>query len=127
MTTADNKKIILPNGAVSNGTIINNTVNGKLRVEVPVGIGYGENIGKARDVIMVAAKKCDFIIQEDGVKVFVAELGDSAVNLTVHTYSTQQDYWGAYFGVMEHVKIDLDEAGIQIPFPQRDVHTHNVN
>ena len=120
--TPENKRVILPNGLVSNGVIKNVSAEGILRVDLVVGIGYGDDIKKAKDVIMQTIVKDANVLKDPAPTVAVLELGDSSVNLCVRPFCTVENYWDVYFATQENVKIALDEAGISIPFPQRDVH-----
>jgi small conductance mechanosensitive channel len=122
LLTPDNKTVILPNGPLSNGDITNFTTDGKLRVDLVVGIGYGEDIKNARNVIMQAMKDNPKVLDNPAPSVNVLELGDSSVNLAVRPWATPADYWDVYFGVTEDAKEALDKAGIDIPFPQRVIH-----
>ncbi|MFK7970555.1 MAG: mechanosensitive ion channel family protein [Bacteroidia bacterium] len=122
LLTPDNKTVLLPNGPLSNGDITNYTTDGKLRVDLVVGIGYGEDIKKAREVLMQAMQNNPKVMTSPAPSVNVQELGDSSVNLAVRPWATPANYWDVYFGVTEDCKIALDKAGIDIPFPQRVVH-----
>ena len=122
MHSPENRKIILPNGEAINGAIINYSATGKLRVDLTVGIGYGDDIKRAREVIFAAVKSVPGILDDPEPTVAVSELGDSSVNFVVRPWTTIDRYWEVYSATLEAVKIALDEAGIEIPFPQRDVH-----
>ena len=122
LKTPDNKTVILPNGPLSNGSITNYSTLDVLRVDLIVGIGYGENIQTARDVIMEVMLNDPKVLKDPAPSVSVNDLGDSSVNLAVRPYSTVVDYWDVYFGTLEKAKNALDKAGIEIPFPQRVVH-----
>ncbi|MEM9687364.1 MAG: mechanosensitive ion channel domain-containing protein, partial [Bacteroidota bacterium] len=122
LVTPDNKTAIIPNGALSNGNIVNYSAEGKIRVDLIVGISYGSDIKKAREVLMTVMEEDDKVLADPAPGVFVAELADSAVNLAVRPYTTVEDYWDVYFGILEKCKMALDAAQIEIPFPQRDVH-----
>ncbi len=122
LKTLDNKTVVMPNGPLSNGNITNYTTEGKLRVEVPVGISYGANIKAARDVLMKVLLEHPKVLEEPAPVVRVLELGDSSVNLSLRPFCLPKDYWEVQFDVVEQAKIALDEAGIEIPFPQRVIH-----
>ncbi|MEO0469193.1 MAG: mechanosensitive ion channel domain-containing protein [Bacteroidota bacterium] len=122
MTTPDNKTVVIPNGALSNGSITNYSTLDLLRVDLVIGIGYGEDIGKARDVIMEVMMNDPKVLKDPAPSVNVLELADSSVNLAVRPYSTVANYWDVYFGTQEKAKIALDKAGIEIPFPQQVNH-----
>ena len=119
----DSKTVIIPNGPLANGPITNLTTRGYVRVDLVVGIGYGENIKLARKVLMEVMEADDRILKDPAPSVNVLELADSSVNLAVRPYCSVDDYWGVYFSVYEKAKEGLDAAGIEIPFPQRVV-TH---
>lgn len=117
-----NKTIILPNGAVSNGDITNYTREGKLRVDLTIGISYESDMKKAKDVLMKVLVNDEKVLKDPEPFVGVSELADSSVNLAVRPWSTPDNYWDVYFGVTEKCKNALDDNGITIPFPQMDVH-----
>lgn len=125
--TLDNKTVFMPNGAISNGNIRNYTVEGKLRVDLVAGIGYSEDIRTARDVIMKVMTDHKKVLKDPAPSVNVLELGDNSVNLAIRPYCKPEDYWTVYFEVTEGVKYALDAAGIEIPFPQRDIHIRSGN
>jgi small conductance mechanosensitive channel len=125
LLTPDNKTVILPNGPLSNGDVTNFTTDGKIRVDLVVGIGYGEDIKKARTALMAAMNANPKVMQNPAPSVNVLELGDSSVNLAVRPWCNPADYWDVYFGITEASKEALDAAGIEIPFPQRVVHNAN--
>ncbi len=126
LSTPDNKLAIIPNGALSNGNIINYTEQGQLRVDLNIGIGYGDDIKKAKDTIMKALKDNPKVLKTPAPTVAVSELGDNAINLVVRPFANVADYWDVYFEALEDSKNALDAAGVSIPYPQRDVHIHNV-
>jgi small conductance mechanosensitive channel len=118
----DSKTVIIPNGPLANGPITNLTTRGYVRVDLVVGIGYGENIKLARKVLMEIMEADDRILKDPAPSVNVLELADSSVNLAVRPYCSVNDYWGVYFSVYEKAKEALDAAGVEIPFPQRVIH-----
>lgn len=122
LVSLDNKQVIIPNGVMSNGTITNISAEGKLRVDLSVGIGYNEDINKAKKVIQQVMEAHDKVLQEPAAYVGVDSMGDSSVNLVVRPYTTPADYWDVYFDINQQVKEALDKNNIVIPFPQRDVH-----
>ena len=117
-----NRTIILPNGAVSNGDITNYTKEGKLRVDLTVGISYESDMKKAKDVLLKVLNSDEKVLKDPEPFVGVSELADSSVNLAVRPWSTPDNYWDVYFGITEKCKEALDASGITIPFPQMDVH-----
>jgi len=124
--TGDNKVIIVPNGAISNGIITNYSKEATRRVDFVFGIGYDDDIGRAKDVLNRLIAEEERILSEPAPLVVVSELADSSVNFTVRTWVNAADYWGVYFGMTEKVKIAFDQEGLSIPYPQTDVHLHQV-
>lgn len=124
MTTGDNKEIIVPNGGIYGGNIVNYSAKETRRVDMVVGIGYDSDLKKAKDILneMVAAD--DRILQDPAPTVAVAELADSSVNFVVRPWVASADYWKVKFDFNEAVKLRFDAEGISIPYPQMDVHVH---
>ncbi|OEK06279.1 mechanosensitive ion channel protein [Roseivirga misakiensis] len=122
--TPDNRLVIIPNGALSNGSLKNLTAKDSVRVDLTIGIAYDENIKEARKLLLNVMSKHDKVVQDPAPFVGVSELADSAINLAVRPWCNPADYWDVYFDVLEGSKDALDEAGITIPFPQRDVHLY---
>ena len=120
--TPDNKVVIIPNGPLSNGIIKNFTEDGKIRVDLTIGISYNADIKKVKDIILKTMVGLPSVRKEPAPSVNVSELADSSVNLAVRPWATPANYWDAYFGTLEACKEALDKEGIEIPFPQRDIH-----
>ncbi len=125
LKTGDNKSVIIPNGAISNGIITNFSAEGTRRVDMVFGIGYGDDIQQARDVLKRLVAEDERIMDAPAPLIAVAELADSSVNFAVRVWAKSGDYWGVYFDMQEKVKLAFDQAKISIPFPQRDVHVFN--
>ncbi len=122
LTSPDHKQVIIPNGAVSNGSIVNYTAEGKIRVDLTIGIAYDADIEQAKRVLLEVLSKHDKVIAEPVPFVGVLELADSSVNLAVRPHCLPEHYWDVFFDINEKMKIALDQNSITIPFPQRDVH-----
>ena len=122
LLTADNKTVILPNGTLANNAITNVSTQTTRRIDVLVGISYDSDIRLAKDVIMKLMASNEKILQDGSSNVFVNELAASSVNLNVRCWVNSGDYWDVRGWLTENVKYILDEAGINIPFPQLDVH-----
>ncbi len=122
MLSPENKTIIMPNGAVMNNHIINYSADGKIRVDTTVGIGYGDDMKKAKEVLLEMLIKDERVLSDPAPTVAVSELGDSSVNLVVRPWCDPEVYWDVYFDTVENAKSALDEAGIEIPYPQTDIH-----
>jgi small conductance mechanosensitive channel len=123
LVTPDHKTIILPNGAVANHEITNYATEGTIRVDLDFGIGYGDSIDKAKKALMEVMEQHPLVLKQHQPFVGVHGLGDSSVNLSVRPYTEPKNYWEVYFDLYEKGKKALDQAGIEIPFPQRVVHT----
>jgi small conductance mechanosensitive channel len=117
--TADNKTVILPNGALSTGTIINYSAHGNLRVDLTMAIAPDMDIAKAREVAIAAMKQHPKVLDTPTPEVSVLKVGDGMVTLAIRPYTTQPDYWDVYFGVQELVKNAWDAHGVQGPVPHR--------
>jgi small conductance mechanosensitive channel len=118
-----NREIIIPNGSLSNGNIINYTTEGTRRVDLTFGVGYDSDIKKTKDVLMQVLTSHPKVLKEPAPTVNVSELADSSINFAVRPWSTVDDYWDVYFGITENVKEALDAAGIEIPYPhQVEIH-----
>ncbi|MBF0289621.1 MAG: mechanosensitive ion channel [SAR324 cluster bacterium] len=124
MKTPDNKIIIIPNSKMMGDNIVNYSTTGTMRVDMVFGIGYGDDIKKAKEVLTNIVKQDERVLKEPEPVVKVKELGDSSVNFTVRPWVNTADYWNVYFDFTEQVKLEFDKAGISIPFPQRDVHMY---
>ena len=122
----DNKKIVVPNGKVWGSTITNYTALDTRRVDLVMGISYTADIGSARDVILSTLKENEMVLDDPVSTVEVVEMADSSVNLVVRPWCKTENYWNAYFSVNRAVKEALDKAGIEIPFPQMDVHHYGL-
>lgn len=123
LVTLDNRTIYLPNSIVSGGAVENLSRNGKLRVSVPVSVSYGTNLGEAKHVLLRTVKKTPSILHDPAPFITVKELADSGVILVVNAWVNKSDYFLATSHILEAVKPALQAAGIEIPFPQMDVHT----
>lgn len=117
-----NRLIIIPNSIVGSGSLTNFSNAPKIQARLSVGIAYDANIEQAREVILSVLAKDSRISTNDAREVLVSELGDSSINLSVRYWCSVADYWPAFFHNLEAVKTGLDDAKIEIPFPQRVVH-----
>jgi small conductance mechanosensitive channel len=122
INTLDNIRIIIPNAQVTSGTILNFTANDTRRVDLKIGISYGDDLKKAKQVIEGVLAADERILKNPAPTVAVSELGDSSVNFVVRPWVKPTDYWDVYFDVTAKVKIALENNGLTIPFPQRDVY-----
>lgn len=125
LNTFGNQLAIIPNGQLSNGNIINYNAEPIRRDNYKVGIGYGSNIKTAKEILLQICAENETILKDPEPLVFVDALGDSSVDLTLRWWAKNEDFWNAKFYVTEQSKLRFDEADIEIPFPQRDIHQRN--
>ncbi len=126
LKTGDNKKVIIPNAAVLGGVITNYSANDTRRVDLVMGIGYDDDIDKAKAVLAELMAADERILKDPAPGVAMIELADSSVNFNVRPWVKTADYWGVYCDLTEAVKKRFDQEGISIPYPQRDVHVHQT-
>ncbi len=118
----DNIKIVVPNSQVTGGNIKNYTANDKRRLDMVIGISYGDDIAKAKQVITGILLGDSRIMRDPAPLVAVLGLGDSSVNIAVRSWVKIPDYWPTHFDLHEKIKVTLEQSGLSIPFPQRDLH-----
>ena len=121
LVLADNREAVIPNAKVGADTVINYNRRGTRRAQVQVGIGYGADLGRALQILQAMLAADARVLAEPAPAVFVAGLGDSAVNLTVWAWARRGDWWPLQQDLPRRVKETLDAAGISIPFPQREL------
>jgi small conductance mechanosensitive channel len=124
LLTPDNKTIIIPNAGLTAGNITNYSAKGTRRVDLVIGIGYGDDVDHAKKVISDVLAKEERILKDPAPKIMLIELADSSVNFAVRPWVAANDYWGVYSTLTENIKKSFDAEGISIPFPQRDVHVY---
>jgi small conductance mechanosensitive channel len=122
LKTPDNKVVIIPNGGITSGNIINYSAASKRRLDLVVGVGYEADLKQTKEVLNKVLSEESRILKDPEPTVAVSELGDSAVNLVVRPWVKTEDYWPVNFTLTENIKLALDEANISIPYPQRDIH-----
>lgn len=127
LTTPDNKIVIIPNGPLATGSLTNFSTEPTRRVDWTFGIGYGDDLDKAYEVIGKLIAADDRILSEPEPFMALSELADSSVNIVVRVWVNAADYWGVYFKMNEEVYKTFDKEGLSIPFPQTDVHLHKVD
>lgn len=124
MRTGDNKEVTVPNGAIYSGNIINYSARATRRIDMVFGIGYGDDMKKARDIIAAVLAADDRVLADPEPVIAVSELGASSVNFVVRPWVKTDDFWPVKFDLTEKIKQAFDDQGISIPFPQMDVHLH---
>jgi small conductance mechanosensitive channel len=124
LKTPDNKTIIIPNAKIMGDNITNYSAKDTRRVDMVIGVSYGDDLKKVREILEDILAKDDRILKDPAPTIGVLELGDNSVNFAVRPWVKRDDYWGTYFDVTETVKRRFDKEGISIPYPQRDVHLY---
>lgn len=125
LKSPDNKTIIIPNGGLATGPMTNFSTEPQRRVDFTFGIGYSDDIDKARGIIDGLIAADERILKDPAPFVAVSELADSSVNFVVRTWVESANYWGVFFDMTENVKKAFDNKGVSIPFPQTDVHVYS--
>ncbi|MCG8685942.1 MAG: mechanosensitive ion channel [Desulfobacterales bacterium] len=124
LNTVDNKRVIVPNSSITSNVITNVTANDTRRVDLVIGIGYDDDIKKAKEILKQVVEEDDRILKDQKTNIAVSELADSSVNFIVRPWVKTQDYWSVYFDLLEKIKLTFDDQGISIPYPQQDVHLY---
>jgi len=119
LNTPDNKEIIIPNGALSNGNIVNYSTEATRRVDFTFSVDYASDIKKTKEILFGVLNSHPLVLKEPAIAVNLSELGDSSINFFTRGWVKKEDYWTVKFDVMEQVKEALDAAGIDIPYPHR--------
>ncbi len=122
LTTLDNRRVIIPNGLLSNGCLTNLNAEPQRRVDMTFGISYGDDVLKAKQILQDVIAQDSRVLSDPASEVYVKEHADSSINMLVRVWVKPEDYWGVFFHMHEQVKLVFDREGITIPFPQRDVH-----
>lgn len=122
LLTPDNKAVIIPNGGLATGALINYSKMEHRRVDLMFGISYGDSMEKAKAIVAEVLSRNEKIKPEPVPLVVVHSLGDSSVNIACRVWVDTPDYWEVYFFMIEQVKLEFDKQGITIPFPQRELH-----
>ena len=124
MRSGDNKEMIIPNGAIYSGVITNYSARDTRRVDMVFGIGYDDDLRKAKEILNEIIAADERILKDPAPVIAVSELADSSVNFVVRPWVNSADYWAVLWDTTEAVKLRFDEEGISIPYPQMDVHLH---
>ncbi len=122
LKTPDNKIVIIPNSSIMSGAIINYSREVTRRIDLVIGVSYDADLKETKRVLTSVLESNDKILTEPGYTIAVSELADSSVNFVVRPWVNTADYWPVYFDLLETIKISLDDANINIPYPQMDIH-----
>lgn len=126
LVTPDNREVTLPNGAIWNSPIINYTTRDTRRIDMEFGVGYGDDLKVAAEILMRVCNEHPKVLKDPAPVVLMTALADSSVNFWVRPWTATADYWVVRAEIMEKAKVELEAAGLNIPFPQRDIHVHEV-
>ncbi len=126
LTTPDNKTVVIPNGGLSTGSLINYSAEPTRRVDWSFGIAYGDDFDKAKEVILNMLQTDERILADPEPFIALGEMADSSVNITTRAWVKGEDYWGVFFDMNEKYYKEADKHGLSIPFPQVDVHLDKV-
>ncbi len=127
LRTGDNKTVIIPNGGITNGTITNYSAKPTRRIDLVIGVGYSADLKLTKQILNDVVSSHALVLKEPAITIGVSELADSSVNFVVRPWVKTSDYWPVHFDLLEAIKIELDKAGIEIPFPQLSVHVNQEN
>lgn len=126
LSTPDNKVIIVPNGQILGGPITNFSANDTRRMDLVVGVSYDDDIRKVKEVLNAILAQDEGVLKDPAPTVGLLEMADSSLNFAVRPWVKTAEYWDVFFRLQETIRLRLDEEGISIPYPQRDVHLHQV-
>jgi small conductance mechanosensitive channel len=124
LRTGDNKTIIIPNGAITSGTITNFSSKPTRRVDLVIGVSYNADLAKTKQILSDVVSQHPLVLKDQAITIGVNELAESSVNFVVRPWVNSADYWTVYFDLNEQIKIALDDAGIEIPYPQLSIHVN---
>ena len=125
LKTPDNKLVVVPNGSIMNGSIVNFSHQEERRIDLIASCSYEDDIDQVKSILADILSKDDRILSEPKPRIAVSELADSSVNFIVRPWVKNSDYIDVYYSLLEEIKKRFDQEGISIPYPQSDVHIHN--
>ncbi|NLK21284.1 MAG: mechanosensitive ion channel [Epulopiscium sp.] len=125
LLTPDNRKIVIPNGELSNHSVVNYSSLNERRLDFVFSVGYKNDILKVKQILENIVRNHNLVLKDPHWTIGVAELGSSSVNFAVKIWCKSEDYWILFYDLQEKVKLELDKENIHIPYPQMDVHVHN--
>jgi small conductance mechanosensitive channel len=124
LSSPDNRRIIIPNGQITSDKITNFTAIDRRRIDLVFGISYDDDIRKAKDILQSIVAADGRVLKDPPPTIGVSELGDNSVNIVCRPWVKPAEYWDVYFDTLEKAKVQLEAAGLSIPYPQRDVHMY---
>ncbi len=127
LRTGDNKTVIIPNGSITGGIIINYSSKPTRRIDLVIGVSYDANLAETKTILSKVVEQHPLVLKDQPITIGVSELADCSVNFVVRPWVKTENYWPVYFDLLETIKVELDQAGIEIPFPQLSVHLNKEN
>jgi small conductance mechanosensitive channel len=124
LRTGDNKTVIIPNGSITSGTITNYSTKPTRRIDLIIGVSYDADLAKTKALLLEITHADERVLKDPDVTVGVSELADNSVNFVVRPWVKSSDYWPTYFDLLQKIKVELDKAGIEIPYPQLSIHVN---
>jgi len=122
--TGDNKTVIIPNGSVTNSTITNYSAKPIRRIDLIIGVSYDADLAKTKEILNKITSEHSLVLKDHDITIGVSELADNSVNLVARPWVKTENYWPVYFDLLENIKVALDQAGIEIPYPQLSLHVN---
>ncbi|TDR23809.1 mechanosensitive ion channel family protein [Marinicella litoralis] len=126
LQSTDNKKLIIPNGQITSDVIVNYTTEALRRIDLVIGVSYDDDIRAAKKILMETISAHEMVLQEPKPVVMLKDLGASSVDFVVRPWVKTEDYWTVYGDLMEQIKLNIEAGGCSFPYPQTDVHLHQV-
>lgn len=126
LITGDNKQITIPNGQITSDSIVNYSAKKTRRIDLTIGVSYDDNLKQVKKILSDVICAHPLVLSDPAPKVALVELADSSVNFNVRPWCKSEDYWTIYSDVLEQIKDALETAGCSLPYPQSDVHLHQV-
>lgn len=127
MHSPDNKEMIIPNGQITADVITNYTTEATRRIDLVIGVSYDDDIHKAKQILLDTISGHELVLSDPKPNVMLKDLGASSVDFAVRPWVKTDDYWTVYGDLMEQIKTNIEAAGLSFPYPQQDVHMHQVN
>lgn len=124
LRTPDNKTVIIPNSAITGGSITNYSTKPTRRIDLVIGVSYNADLAKAKGILLELASNHEQVLNSEEITVGVSELADSSINIVLRPWVKTEDYWPVYFDLLEQIKLALDKAEIEIPYPQLSLHVN---
>jgi small conductance mechanosensitive channel len=127
LRTGDNKELTIPNGAITGRTITNYSAKPMRRIDLVIGVSYDADLAQTKTLLKDVVAKHELVLKDEEITIGVSELADCSVNFVVRPWVKTENYWPVYYDLLENIKVELDKAGIEIPFPQLSVHMNKEN